>query len=143
MLNIIIKLHNFILKRNLCDSKEIIDKEIDKFVEFVDTLTDANSQIIKQRTISFFWNFIGKKEFPILKKVANIIFSIPTSQAASERIWSYYSYLHSKRRNRLNQEKVDKLVSLYANCEAFEEDFDIAKIILGYCDDADSLEIKE
>ena len=38
--------------------------------------------------------------------------AIPTSSAASERV---YDFIHTKRRNRLNTDKVDKLVSLCAN----------------------------
>jgi hypothetical protein len=35
-----------------------------------------------------YWYQQGKEKYPILFKVAEIVFKVPTSQAASERAWS-------------------------------------------------------
>ena len=72
-------------------------------------------------------------KFPILFKVASRLFVVPTSSAASERIWSVYEFIHTKRRNRLSTEKVDKLVSLYANAaiEALlQKEADFARMMM-------------
>ena len=52
-------------------------------------------------------------KFPIL---SSRLFVVPTSSAASERIWSVYDFIHTKRRNRLSTDKVDKL---YANARSY------------------------
>ena len=79
------------------------------------------------------WNTIGREKFPILFKVASRLFVVPTSSAASERIWSVYDFIHTKRRNRLSTDKVDKLVSLYANAaiEALlQKEADFARMMM-------------
>lgn len=52
---------------------------------------------------------------PELCKVAVRILEIPSSSAASERNWSTFSYIHDKKRNRLTNERVMKLVYIYSN----------------------------
>ncbi|KAE9261436.1 hypothetical protein PR003_g33930, partial [Phytophthora rubi] len=39
----------------------------------------------------------------------------PTSSAASERVWSIYSFLMIKRRNRLTFEKLERIAFIYIN----------------------------
>ena len=53
--------------------------------------------------------------YPFLAQIALRLFTIPTSSAAAERVWSIYSFIHSKRRNRLGIQKVEKLVFIYIN----------------------------
>ena len=53
--------------------------------------------------------------YPKLRHIAMSLYTVPTSSAASERIWSIFDFIHCKRRNRLCNERVDKLVFLYAN----------------------------
>ncbi|KAE8910748.1 hypothetical protein PF005_g29 [Phytophthora fragariae] len=53
--------------------------------------------------------------FPLLAQLAVMIFTIPTSSAASERSWSIHDFIHTKRRNRLDAGRVDKLVFIYYN----------------------------
>ncbi|GBB95101.1 hypothetical protein RclHR1_24790001 [Rhizophagus clarus] len=52
---------------------------------------------------------------PELTQVAKKVLSIPTSSAASERNWSAFAYIHDKKRNRLNADRVLKLVYIYSN----------------------------
>ena len=52
---------------------------------------------------------------PELCKVAVRVLSIPSSSAASEHNWSAFSYIHEKKRNRLINKRVFKLVYIYSN----------------------------
>jgi len=52
---------------------------------------------------------------PQITKLAVRILAIPTSSAASERNWSTFSYIHDKKRNRLTDDRVLKLVYIYSN----------------------------
>ena len=60
-----------------------------------------------------------------------IVYSIPCSQAASERIWSIYDFLHSKRRNRLSANKTTKLVCLYVNEDVGENEANLVNVMIG------------
>ncbi|OWY98826.1 hypothetical protein PHMEG_00030303 [Phytophthora megakarya] len=44
-----------------------------------------------------------------------VIYTIPTSSAASERSWSIHGFIHSKLRNRLKSKRVEKLFYIYCN----------------------------
>lgn len=50
-----------------------------------------------------------------LSKYAQQLLSIIPSSGASEQVWSTFGYLHSKSRNRLKNERVEKLVYIYTN----------------------------
>ena len=60
-----------------------------------------------------FW--FHESRWPLVKKAALVVFSIPTSSAASERSFSSHAFIHTKIRNRLSAEKVSMLVFLYSN----------------------------
>ncbi|OWZ09766.1 hypothetical protein PHMEG_00017477 [Phytophthora megakarya] len=53
--------------------------------------------------------------YPLLAPLAVKIYTIPTSSAASERSWSIHDFIHTKRRNRLDAERVETLVYIYCN----------------------------
>eukprot|EP00644_Phytophthora_capsici_P000556 jgi/Phyca11/100057/e_gw1.4.1171.1 len=75
-----------------------------------------------------YWNAKSNKEFPMLKKIAAIVFAIPTSSAESERNWSIVDHINSKRRNRLSVEKVEMLVYIYINHGSINHDaIDLAR----------------
>ena len=60
------------------------------------------------------WNLMSGR-YPILSSVAIRILSIPATSAASERNWSTFGFIHSKLRNRLHEERVEKIVYLFWN----------------------------
>ena len=62
-----------------------------------------------------YWCQYGKSEYPLLAKIALRLYLVPTSSAAAERVWSIDSFIHSKRRNRLGNKKVEKLAFIYIN----------------------------
>ena len=65
----------------------------------------------------------------MLGDLAAMVFAIPTSSAASERAWSIFDIIHSKRRNRLLEEKVNMLAYVYINHAALDDEpVDAARI---------------
>lgn len=64
----------------------------------------------------------GLIKYKFLAPVAKRIFSIVTSSAAAERCWSIYGFVHSKVRNRLLQERAEKLVFIYMNASLLDEE---------------------
>lgn len=69
-----------------------------------------------------YWGAKDEKSYPLLKKVAQMVFAVPTSSAASERAWSIFDHIHSKRRNRLSVEKVERLAYIYINYGTIQSD---------------------
>lgn len=61
------------------------------------------------------WWLSLEKDVPFLSQIAIKLMTIPASSAASERNWSDFGYIHNIRRNRLTNENVFKLVSIYSN----------------------------
>ena len=61
------------------------------------------------------WSQYGMSAYPVLYKIAKLVFGIPTSQAASERVWSAYGFMLAKLRNRMLPETLTDLVQLYIN----------------------------
>ena len=57
-----------------------------------------------------------------LAPVASILLQIPPSSASSERNWFVFGSTHTKNRNRLTNQRVEKIVAIKSNLELFEED---------------------
>ena len=55
----------------------------------------------------------------VLSPLALRIFSTPSNSVPSERAFSVMNFLHSKARNRLESERVDKLTYIYINTRIF------------------------
>ena len=65
------------------------------------------------------WWILHGRSWPLLQKVAVQIFSLVCTSATSERNFSDMGFIHSKLRNCLKEEKVDKLVYIKCNAKAF------------------------
>ena len=105
---------------------EAVVSEISSLIDCVVNVTG----MAKENIINYpGGTLLVREKFPILFKVASRLFVILTSSAASERV---YDFIHTKRRNRLNTDKVDKLVSLYANAsiEALLKEADFARMMM-------------
>jgi hypothetical protein len=61
------------------------------------------------------WWKIHGVETPQLQKLALSVLNIPTSSAASERCWSAMGNIHNTERNRLTDERIEKLTYIYFN----------------------------
>ncbi|KAE8913989.1 hypothetical protein PF005_g10661 [Phytophthora fragariae] len=75
---------------------------------------DEKEEYLKIRGLSY-WAEYGIKDYPNLYRIAIRVFAVPTSSAASERVWSIYSFLMTKRRNRLAFEKLERIAFIYIN----------------------------
>ncbi|KAK6171875.1 hypothetical protein SNE40_018299 [Patella caerulea] len=79
----------------------------------------ASSKYISAST---WWKGLCASE--AISSIASLILAIPPSSAASERIWSLLGTTHTKVRNRLPNERVEKLVCIRSNLKLFEADND-------------------
>ncbi|KAL0226793.1 hypothetical protein P9112_014117 [Eukaryota sp. TZLM1-RC] len=69
------------------------------------------------------WQQFGY-DAPELQKLALQVVSQFVSASAVERLWSLHDWIHSKRRNRLTEERVNKLIAVYdflASCRQEED----------------------
>ena len=76
------------------------------------------------------WKFAGKgaREFWIstinrskaLSILCNLLFSTPANSVPSERVFSTQNYIHTKTRNSLKPDRVDKLTYIYMNTRVFD-----------------------
>lgn len=64
----------------------------------------------------------GGNKFKCLAKVALRVFTIVASSASAERCWSIYGFIHSKTRNRLVQERANKMVFIYVNSALLDKE---------------------
>ena len=62
-----------------------------------------------------------EQRYPLLSSTALKLLSIPATSAASERNWSTYNFIHSKLRNRLINDRAEKLVYIYWNLRILRE----------------------
>lgn len=85
------------------------------------SLSDLHRETIRKMTSREYWQIQGNREYPALNLVAAAVNEMQPTSAASERIWSIYRFIHSCLRNRLSNEKVEKLVFLYVNCAILDE----------------------
>jgi hypothetical protein len=70
---------------------------------------------------SAFCSVYGRKSYPSLSRIAKRLYSIVPSSAASQRGWNVCSTIHTKKRNRLSNEKVEKLAFVYINATLLDE----------------------
>lgn len=70
---------------------------------------------------SAFWSVYGRKLYPSLSRIAKRLYSIIPSSAASDREWNVFSTIHTKKRNRLSNEKVEKLAFVYISSALLDE----------------------
>lgn len=114
------------------DKEDVVAIEIDAYVAFITGLSDEAKLKLHKQSAQTFWATYGRRHFPTLARVAQSVLDIPTSQAASERMWSLYDFIHTKRRNRLSAEVSTKLVQLYANASLTDTNFNLLDILQGF-----------
>jgi hypothetical protein len=67
-----------------------------------------------------FWALIGPFA-PELSHLALLVFKTPANSIPSERAFSSHNLMHDKKRNRLQVDKVDKLVFFHKNTQVLEK----------------------
>ena len=97
-------------------------KELSDYLEQFSLMEPAKKEYLYGMSPSHYWGSYANNEFPLLAKVAHRLYYIPTSSASTERCWSVFALVHSKRRNRLCIDKVEKLVFIYCNACFFTTD---------------------
>lgn len=95
--------------------------EMISFVTKMSTLPQKQQDIIFKMSAKEYWSIIGRREFPTLYEIAKPIVEMICSSATSERTWSTFKFIHSRLRNRLTNERVNKLVFIYTNCVLLDE----------------------
>ena len=132
-------LKEFIMKNQFAQSVQQIEAELELFVQSMKFMTVRELDYVSRKTALTFWLTVGATKFPILYKVAEIVFNVPTSQAASERAWSIYDFILTKRRNRLTPGKLTKLVQLYMDAGLAEKRLNLIDVMMGIeADQADN-----
>lgn len=97
------------------------EQEMVQFLSKMSTLPDARRETIFKLDAKSYWNIFGRHEFPALYLCAKSINEMICSSAASERVWSIYRFIHSRLRNRLSNDKVEKLAFVYVNCAILDK----------------------
>lgn len=95
--------------------------ELTAFINKMQNLNASRQQTLNNINAIDYWKLIGASEFPNLSKIGLNICGIPCSSAASERIWSTYRFIHTRLRNRLTNDKVEKLIFIYINASILDE----------------------
>lgn len=98
-----------------------VGEQMLSYVTKMSTLSAKQRDVIFKMSAKNYWSIIGRREFSDLYKVAKPIIEMICSSATSERTWSTFKFVHSRLRNRLTNEKVEKLVFLYTNCVLLDE----------------------
>jgi hypothetical protein len=113
----------FYRKFNLNDDNEAYDQFV-QFINDMSSQTTEQMEFLKSINAQTWWNFIGKEKYPILYCVAKRLMDMIPTSATSERVWSIFKFIHSRLRNKLTDEKIEKLVQLYVNSALLDEDDD-------------------
>jgi hypothetical protein len=112
----------FALKCGADDKKaQEVQKEMFSYVTTVSSLTAEQTEITFQMSSRDYWYGIGGQKFPALFEVAKPIIEMLCSSATAERTWSIFKFIHSGLRNRLTNERVQKLVFIYTNCVLMDD----------------------
>jgi hypothetical protein len=100
---------------------EEIRQELILFLSDMASMSEGRKQLVRQMTAKQYWTIAGRGKYPKLAEVAIRISSMISSSAISERTWSTFNFIHSRLRNRLTNERVNKLVFIYTNCASLDK----------------------
>ena len=100
------------IKSKIADAAE---DELIAFIGEMAALPERRKETILKMNARNYWNIIGCDKHPALYEIAKPINEMICSSAAAERAWSTFRFIHSRLRNRLTNERVEKLVFLYTN----------------------------
>jgi hypothetical protein len=106
------------------DRPEIAENAMSEMIRYaakVSSLTGSHKQTVMAMDGDCYWNIQGRREFPNLYAIIKGVNKMICSSAASERIWSLYRFIHSRLRNRLSNEKIEKLMFVYVNCAILDK----------------------
>lgn len=98
------------------------ESEAVSFIAKMESLEGSRRASVHKMSAKNYWKAFGKADFPALYVCAEVVNEMICSSAASERAWSIYRFIHSRLRNRLTNEKVEKLAFIYINCAILDKD---------------------
>lgn len=104
------------------DSTDQAKEEMIKYVTKMSTLSQKHKDLIFKMSAKQYWSSFGRHDFPALYKMINPLLEMHSSSAAAERTWSTFKFIHSRLRNRLTNERVEKLVFVFINCTLLDDD---------------------
>jgi hypothetical protein len=101
------------------DHQVQLQRELDEFKAFVVQPGDKNRERFKKKGFCprSWWLLQGRNNYPNLYRIATRVLSVPTSSAASERVWSVFNLIHTKKRCRLKNSTVNQLAYVYVNSQ--------------------------
>ena len=85
------------------------------------------------------WNMYGSS-CPRLHKLATKVLSQVVNSSSAERCWSTYSFIHSVKRNRLNENRAKSLVYVHYNLRMLTQNCERAKTDRSYVTWVNNLE---
>ena len=103
------------------EQREKAGEEVVQFMSEMSSLVGPRWENTMKMDARSYWNALGRHKFPSLYLCAQSVNEMITSSAASERVWSIYRFIHSRLRNRLSNEKVEKLAFVYVNCAILDK----------------------
>lgn len=127
-MNIISSIEKFVAVRNQ-EMAGAATAELITFLTKMSTLSENERKIYHNMSSKQYFSIFGYKNFPALNICASVLSNMICSSASSERAWSIYRFVHTRLRNRLSNEKVEKLVFLYINSALLDETDQIDYVI--------------
>jgi hypothetical protein len=100
------------------DQVLVIVAEYGKYKSYInDMKTKPTFKVLLNKTLPIIdWvKGLGENMFPFLKIVLLRIISLIAISASAERNFSTMAFIHTKKRNRLSPDRVEKLVFIYVN----------------------------
>ena len=94
--------------------QQLINYQVDAGEEKLSKSFRFNMLATRKTKILNYWLTTGQR-WPELQQLAIRVFQVAPSSTASERNFSTFGFVHSKGRNRLGPERVEKLVYIKSN----------------------------
>ena len=121
------------IKAYFSDSKEETTQCIKESNKYLQEYSESESESEKSCTGDaivndcdgnprVFWATVRKRSFPKLSQICQRLFNLIASSCASERVWSYYELIQTKRRNHLKPETMEKLTFIHLNQTMLDKD---------------------
>jgi uncharacterized membrane protein YukC len=73
-------------------------EELEHFLDMVPSATGYLKVELQSKPALSYWCQYGRSDYPNLAKIAYRLFTVPTSSAAAERIWSTFSFISIQKR---------------------------------------------
>lgn len=119
-LDILNDINNFV-ERRYPGLGQKAEEEAVEFITQMMSLSGTRRESVFNMPARSYWKIFGQTQFPTLFLCAKVVNEMICSSASSERAWSIYRFIHSRLRNRLANEKVEKLAFIYINCAILDK----------------------